>query len=92
MSKLFKYLKAEITSYIVDVEQVTENETQSDSRNASILIRSDSCSGLNDTVKEVIREAESHRVIVPPGENKALYDFAEIHGHCITQKRKMRGD
>ena len=90
MTKLFKSLKAEITGNIVDVvEQVTKSETQSDSRKANIQIRSESCSGLNDMVKEVIGEAESHPVIVPPGENKALYDFAEISRALYHAEKKV---
>ncbi|XWS32355.1 hypothetical protein CRYUN_Cryun23aG0152300 [Craigia yunnanensis] len=40
-------------------------------------------------------EAESHPVIVPPGENKALYDFADIsqapyHAGKKVITRKLR--
>ncbi|XWS77234.1 hypothetical protein CRYUN_Cryun01aG0244100 [Craigia yunnanensis] len=90
MTKLFKFLKVEITGNMIDVvEQVTKSEAQSESRNANILIRSESCSELNDMVKEVIGEAESHPVIVPPGENKALYDFAEITGALYHAEKKV---
>ncbi|EOX96274.1 hypothetical protein QQP08_001125 [Theobroma cacao] len=52
--------------------------------------RNESCSGsINHTVKEVIMEAESHPVIVPPGENKALYDFAEMSRTLYHAEKKV---